>query len=161
MIEVVLNDRLGKKIRVKCKCGFARMHPSPTRLPPSTAVLGRTKLRAQCSWQRQAVRLCACLQCCVGALSLTTPVEWALCTVVLSDRRKGTTFRPLSLQRGRHHRRPQEAGRGADGHAARKDSHPEVVRRQRGCPSMHSILRISKQHSCFRPQRLRADPHTS
>jgi hypothetical protein len=28
MIEVVLNDRLGKKIRVKCKC--VSTHPTPS-----------------------------------------------------------------------------------------------------------------------------------
>ncbi len=35
MIEVVLNDRLGKKIRVKCKCAPRPRRPTPTSHFPS------------------------------------------------------------------------------------------------------------------------------
>jgi len=51
MIEVVLNDRLGKKIRVKCKCGCgpgraqspharARGHSTPTGLSQDSEARG-------------------------------------------------------------------------------------------------------------------------
>jgi hypothetical protein len=36
------------------------------------------------------------------------------------------------VQRGRHHRRPQEAGGGADRDEAREDPHPEVVQHLQG-----------------------------
>ena len=41
MIEVVLNDRLGKKVRVKCKCGPPPWHPAVRPDPPPLARLTR------------------------------------------------------------------------------------------------------------------------
>jgi len=83
--------------------------------------------------------LCACLLCCccVAVLSLTTPVgcACALTTIALHLSMRRHYICRCLLQRGRHHRRPQEAGRGADGDAAREDPHPEVVRGQRCHPS--------------------------
>jgi len=50
--------------------------------------------------------------------------------VVLNDRLGKKVAR--QVQRGRHHRRPEEAGGRADWYPARQDPHPEVVQRLQG-----------------------------
>lgn len=74
MIEVVCNDRLGKKVRVKCKYPLKRCVKAPVWL-------------------------------CLVRLSVLT-----VC------------------QSGGHDRRPEEADRGADGHALGQDRAQEMVR---------------------------------
>ena len=49
------------------------------------------------------------------------------------------------VQRGRHHRRPQEAGGGADGDAPGEDPHPEVVQHLQG-PHHPQGLRDPRRH---------------
>jgi hypothetical protein len=59
MIEIVCNDRLGKKIRVKCKCvaargGCGRAREAPRSADAPTATPARAQLRRHCRRPQEA-----------------------------------------------------------------------------------------------------------